>query len=707
MKYIYAIIGILTCNLFASAGTVELRNDKVLFAVDENGGLVSLKNLETGREYAGGGGLWRIIYRDGLSMEELVEPKDVPAKAEKVGESVVLTFGGEFPVKITCTLSGDEIRFVPEIKNASKDKVLREFQFPLIRSVNLLPDSSYCWTHCGGEFFPDIKKWVRAGYTSYMSGDEKAIERYALYPGKLAMNFFVVGEPQNSLYVANYDPKFGKTLHFGRYNKKEGAGANFDYDKIDLGMVKYPMLAAGESRVLPEYVVSPHSGDWRVSAKKYRKWADTWYKHTPASKAFLASNGWQRVILRHQYGKVLFPYSKIPEIYRSAKESGMDTIRLYGWWKEGMDAGNPHYSEDDTQGGDAELKRQIRKVQEMGGKVHLYFNGQLIDTGTEFYKTVGKRISIKRADGMPYVQYYPFGGDGTALRVFGNKMFATGCPYTKEWFEVLKSFADRAIALGADGIYYDQIGHESMPCCDKSHGHPVPFMEIMGCKGEMFSKVCEYIRSKKPDMPIGIEWVNDPVAKSVDYVHNCFEAMYGIGKDKFGKPLTPFVPMYQYAFPEFKTCNLGILDNRDIVRRNNLSLMRSWRSDVAVYRCRATIDAVPEYKEYLKKINALRDKFRPLILNGVFRDVDMAKCSNPQIDYYTYTDTEGGKMAVVATQSHLNSAKAVFTPADGYEFADADGIGGWTATPENGGKSLAVSLKNGAIVVAVFKKAEK
>lgn len=698
----YCTAGLLI-GLFASAAWAEtfvLENDKVRFEVDSKGSLVSLKNLVNGREYAGGGGLWRVIYQDGLSLEEPLESADVPATVEKKDNGLVMSWGGEFPVKISCRLEGDEIRFFPELKNASKDKVLREFQFPMIRSVRLAADSSYYWTYSGGEYFHDVKRWVRFGFSSYMWQDNKAIVRYGLYPGSMSMNFFVLNEPKNALYVANLDPNFGKTLHFGRLNKV-GDDADFEYGGVDLGMVKYPFLNPGESKSLPEYVVSPHSGDWHVSAKKYRKWADTWYKHPPISEEFKQSNGWQRVIMRHQYGKVLFPYSKIPDIYRSAREAGLNTIRLYGWWKEGMDAGNPHYSEDDTQGGDAELKKQIAAVQKMGGKVHLYFNGQLIDTDTEYYRTVGKRISIKRSDGLEHFQRYPFGGDGTTCRVFGNKMFVTGCPYTKEWYEKLISFADRAIALGADGIYYDQIGHESQPCCDKSHGHPVPFMEIMHCKGEMFKKVCEYIKSKKPGMTIGVEWVCDPVAQYVDWVHNCHPGMNIVGKDKFGKPLTSHAPMYQYVFPEYKTCNSDVLDNRDIVRRNNLTFMRSWRSDVAIYRCRDTIDAALKYKEYLKKINALRDKFRPLVLNGVFRDKDMAKCTNPQIEYTTYTD--GDKMAVVATQWHLPDSKMVFS-AEGYEYVEADGIGGWKAEPREGGESVAVELKRDALVVAVFKK---
>ncbi|MBQ6534534.1 MAG: hypothetical protein IJI37_05125, partial [Opitutales bacterium] len=261
------------------------------------------------------------------------------------------------------------------------------------------------------------------------------------------------------------------------------------------------------------------------------------------------------------------------------------------------------------------------------------------------------------------------------------------------------SFADRAIALGADGIYYDQMGHDIYPCCDPNHGHPVPFMEINKCKHDMFEKVCEYIRAKKPGMTIGVELVCDHISPLADYVHNGVIACKTVRYDRGGKPLTSHVQMYQYAFPEFATCDLGLYDDDDCVRSVNLSLMRSWRSDVSIYRGHDTIDATPNYKAYLKKANAIRDRFRDLILNGKFRDTDLAKCSNPKIEYSTFEN--GDRIAVVTTQSHLKRAEAVFS-ADGYEYAEHGGLGEFSAKPEGG--AAKVEMKKDALVVIVFKK---
>ena len=694
---------LITLGLFVAsvsfAETYKLENSKIRFEIDDKGSVVSLKNFETNKEYAGGGGLWRIIYQDGLSLEEKLESEDVPVEVKKEGEKLIINYGGDFAVKVECTLDGDDVRFVPTLKNNSKDKILREFQFPLIKNIPNIADCEFMTTHSGGERFGNLHRYIRGGYTSYMWQDNKEVQRYILYPGAASMNCFIVNQEKAALYFAHYDKNFGKTLHIARLPNVSQKGLH-EYGLPTLGMIRYLYLKSGASQTLPVFVVSPQTGDWRTSMKKYRKWADSsWYQKRPATKDFKESNGWQRVIFRHQYGKLLWGYDKLPEIYTSAEEAGLHTLRLYGWWKEGMDAGNPHYSEDDTQGGDAELRKQIKAIQKRGGKVNLYFNGQLIDTDTEFYKTIGKDICIKRMDGTPHLERYPFGGDGTALRVFGNKTFGVACPYTKEWLNKLIEIADRAISLGADGIYYDQMGHDILPCADPTHGHPVPYMEINRCKHEMFKKVCEYIRAKKPGMTIGVEWVCDPIAPLVDYVHNCLFATNYVGKDKFGKPLTSYAPLYQYAFPEYATCDAGLYDDRDIIRRVNITLLRSWRSDVSIFRCRETINATPVYKAYLKEANKLRDRFRDLILNGKFRDIDLAKCTNPQIDYYTYEN--GNRMAVITTQAHLDMAKANFI-ADGYKYVENGGLGDFTV--EVDGDVVKTTMKKNALIVIVFEK---
>lgn len=681
-----------------NAEIFELKSPKAQIKIDDKGNLVSLKNLEKNREYAGGEGLWRIIYQDGLSLEESVESENVPVKVSKDGGKITLEYGGEFPVNVACSLDGDEIAFSSEIKNASKDKILREFQFPIIKSAKIKKDTVLYWASASGTKIPDVRKWLMGGFKSYMAQDNKAIERYDVYPSPMSLNYFVLDDGDCALYFANHDPNFEKTLHLFRTRKIGGRG-DFEYGGIDAAMAKYPFLKAGESKKFADFVVAPHSGDWHVSAKKYRKWADTWYKHIPIAETFRKSNGWQRIIMRHQYGKVLFRYDQLPEIRKAGKKAGIDTILMFGWWKEGMDAGYPEYTPDDTQGGDEALKKWIKEFQKDGGKVNLYYNGQLIDMGTNFYRTLGKKISVKRADGTEHMERYPFGGDGTALRVFGNKTFVTACPATREWLEILKKLADRAIALGADGVFFDQLGFKSELCYDESHGHSIPAQDIMKYKHNMLKELRAYVRSKKPDMSMGIEWVSDPTSMYADYIHAVSPNLYITHKDKNGVPATNYAPMYYYTFPEVYTTNRDIYNNQNVPFRCNLTFMRGWREDAAVYRCRATLDETPVYQAYLAKIDALRDKFRDTVLNGAFRDTDLAKSSNPNMYYSTFENDR--QVAVVAMHPHAKTVETAFEVPN-CKFVESGGIGDFKV--EGDGSKAKVGIGKDGIAVLLFEK---
>lgn len=690
----------LSAFFFASgclfAADTEIGNEKIKIAFDGNENLISLRNLVSEREYAGGGGIWRIIYQDGLLLEEVVESGNVPAKVEKLGDCKLrIVYGGEFPVKIDCEVVGDEIRFVPEISNKSKNKVLREFQFPVIGNAKLEKDSKLVLSHYAGMEFRDIPNWIRGAHSQYIAQDNKAIERGFLYPGRTSCNFYVLDDGRCGLYVGSHDSSFTQTMHLFRL-RKDGSG----YKPVDLAMAKYPFLNAGESKKYPEYVVSPHAGDWHIGAKKYRKWADSWFDCKPAPKSFAESNGWQRLIMRHQYGTVIFPYSELPKLADIGNSAGIDTILMFGWTLEGHDSGYPNYSPDTTQGGDEALKKYISEAQKRGGKVVVYFNGQLMDMSTDFYKKVGHKLCVKNQNGTPFVERYPFGGDGTSMRAFCSKTFAIACPTSRVWIDEMKRKIDRVVEMGADGVFFDQLGFVEI-CWDSSHGHRVPSMELMADKVAMVKELRDYAKSKNPQMSFGIEVTSDATFQHVDFVHSVWVNTDIAYTDKFGVPRTRFSPVVKYTFPEVNTSDREIRDDNDTERRLNLAVLRGWRSDVEIYRCRATIDDAPRYKAHMGKINRLRAKYHSLIVEGRFCDTDFARASTPKVSYSVFT--RGDELAVAATQSHLASLDATFT-VEGYSYVGGDSASGAKVCGSGGRAS--VSLPKNELAVMVFRRAD-
>lgn len=678
-----------------------LENGSVKFELDENGRLSSLKNKASGAEYAGGGDLWRIIYSRGDSLENEWLPSDAPLKISKPSpDKILLEYGGQFPVKIECSLDGGQVLLKPAVENASKDLVLREFQFPFVKNLPDAENSRIIWSKSGGAYAvrggQSLRKWVEDARTSYMAEDYNAVERSELYPGVLALNCFFVERPngKGTLYMASYDDSFQKTLHLFRGRAADGKKER----EIDVGFVKYPFLKSGESREYPACAMAPVN-KWEDGAKFYAKWAGSWRRPFKPADSLLSSNGWQRLIARHQYGKQFFKYSDFPKILKDGLAADIDTLFLFGWFKEGHDAGYPHYSPESEQGGDEALKKAIAEFKKGGGKVIIYYNGQLIDAATDFYKKLGHKISVKVPGGSEHIERYRFGGAGTALRTFGNKTFVTACPSSAEWLEVLKKLADRALGMGADGVFFDQLGYMSQVCWDESHGHEVPFMEVMGAKRKMLEKLRGHIKAVNPGATFGIEWLTDCTSDCADYVHNVGVCTSLSFKDGYGVPRTDFVPLFQYIFPETRTTDRDIRDDTDVKRRVNLAVLRGWRTDAEIYRCRATLAEAPNYQSYLKKVGALRDKYRGLILNGSFRGTDLAECSNPRADYSVFTAGDG--LAVVVTQSSEDSMKANFK-IPGFKFAESGEVGGCSVS--GSGDSAEVSLPKDAIAVLIFQK---
>ncbi len=661
---------------------ITLNNGIIEIAFDERANLVSLRNLETGYNWAGNCGLWRIIYEHGHVQEEELLPGDsVSVRAQNDQIHIDYTVQG-FKVSVAVWLDGDQVHLDAELINESTDRILREFQFPLIGNVNLNTGTEFLWTHLGGERFADIPAALDKAHTLYMGQDNKALERSTLYPGLAAANCIYLSNTGSALGIFSCDLEFRNTLHLLRKRQAE----------IDATMVKYPFLKPGEKTVIGGYRLAVVNGGWHHAADHYRAWCDTWMRIPEKPDSIRNSNGWHRLIMRHQYGKQLFHYKDLPAILKSGLEAGIDTLFMFGWHAGGHDSCYPEYDYAEDEGGFAELKKQIAAFQAGGGHVNLYFNGQLIDMNTEFYRTTGRKISVKLPSGQEHMEVYPFGGDGTALRQFGNKVFVTACPASREWWCELKKMVDIAIDLGCDGVFFDQLGYLSRPCCDPAHGHDIPFMNVFKTKAGMIAEIRQYIKARKPEMSFGIEWFNDVTAQHVDYLHNISGGAWKDGNQ--------FFELSRYLFPEVLLSDREIRDDTDVEYRVNHAIRLGYISDVEIYRCRALIDETPHYKAYLTRANAFRDRNRELILHGKFRDTVGVKCDNPAVEYALF---ESGNQAAVVACTPRDVAAEATIEVPGMRYCGFDTIDGTAQVID---EQVKVKLAPASLILLKYRKNE-
>jgi hypothetical protein len=683
-----------------------LSNKKLAFVLDAQANVVELRNQLTGFDYAGGQGLWRIIYSHDEVLEDEIQAEACSPRIEKLSESQLriryetmpAPSGVEaFRLTIRIDLKDDELQFSADIENASgRDRVIREFNFPIVANINLAEGQAlYGGSASGADRhvrIDDVAGAIQNCHTDYMADDDAGINMPWFDNG-----FAMFANGDDGFYLGDHDPAFEQTAMLFR---KRG-------DEIDAGMHKSPFVGPGASRTFDGYVLSPYAGDWHVGAKKYRKWAEhTWYRPVPRPASVSEDfNGWYRLIMRHQYGKILFPHDEMPRILKSMKETGINSLLMFGWWLEGMDAGYPDYTFDQTQGGKKALAKHIQDFRANGGRVLLYFNARLIDTATQFYKKRGADIAIRGCDGEPLIERYMFSGAGIDLRhQFGYKSFALACPYSREWMEILKGYVDIAVELGVDGVFFDQIGMPELPCFGENHGHPVPATDSRAIRMSQMREIREYIRSRNPEMSFGVECATNFTSPFADYFHSFpgWNIASNDWEETGEKPnLTSFIELFRYTFPEALISDREIRDDTDIERRVNLALLRGLVSDVEVQRCRALIDETPTYKQYLTKANKLRGQYRRLILNGRFQDTDGATCDNPELSWSIFT--AGDELALIATQSHLEKTAGTFQ-IPGYSYCEHDALGEIRFGKRDDGVSLALSRH--ALAVVVFRKAE-
>ena len=679
----------------------RMENEFITLEMDENGILQELRNRKTGRNLLRPHQLLRLILGDSGCLELDAVPAgrpEVQCEAGRVSlkySAVECEERGTIPIAVSLSaeLCGDEIHWGIALENRSREQVVREVHYPILSIRDPEPPMAAITSERVSERLENLPAQIRSCFTHYMAPDQKYIRRTALYPGRAAsMNCFALDWGNEGLYYGCHDSTFELT------------GLVFELERqksVNMYVVRYPFLKADGNWRECNIVTAPYSGSWTVCAEKYRKWADGWFTPPQIPDHVAHSPGWQRIILHHQYGEYLFPYEKLEQAYDDAAKAGIDTLFLFGWTAAGMDSGYPVYSADPKLGGVKTLKENIRKVQAKGGKVILYFNGQLIDVESDYYRSgEGARVAIKRADGTEHRESYNFTNGGTFLRAFVNKTFVVACPACRSWLEILKRHVDFAVELGVDSVFFDQLGLLSYPCCDPSHGHPVPYTGIMQGKREMLKELYEYTKSRNPEMGVGIECTTDQTLQYTDFVH-IFGFPAGVWnsdwRERGEKPRTLSASyLFKAAFPEAVISNRNIRDDSDVEFPVNQMLLLGSRSDVEIYRCRATIAETPHYQAYLAKANALRERFGRLLYDGTFRAETFHRVSNPEIQ--TNSFLLGDELAVLLTQSNRELARTEVV-APGFQLERLDSVSG-DVTMEEG----VVTIPRNGFAVLLYRR---
>lgn len=652
----------------------QIENALVLLAVNDEGNLVVLKNKETGFNYAGGCPLWRLYLQNESELDVELSPVGcnpvITADHDRLTMHYPQLLREGIPIAIAVTieawLQDDDVCWSIALSNREPGLVVRECQFPLVGGLHLDQTPELITSQNGGEKIPDLRGELASKNTQFMAPDHLFVGFTVNYPFPASTNSFVLNGPEQGLYFGCHHYPVDRTLHLFRLYPEDG---------VEAGFARFPMVADGEQWTCQTFVTSPYRGTWHVAARKYRSWADTWFSKPSPPDWVKRLNGWQRIIMQHQYGAKHYTYRNLPQIWADGELSGINTLFMFGWHLGGHDNNYPDYRPDPRLGTEEELRSGIDHFNRNGGHVLLYANGRLIDTASQFYRTIGHRISIKDFTGNELRESYEFRGAGNFVAEFARRSFVIACPSCQEWLTVLKGLAEQALAWNCHSLFLDQAGSAEYPCCDNSHEHPPLWMGSVQAKAETLHYLRDYLRARNPQMALGIELLTDVTAQYVDYVHGLTGGCIvdGDWEKEGSKPnARGFLDWFRYAFPEVILSDREIRDDRDIERRVNHALLKGLRSDVEIYRCRKTIAEAPRYAEWLAQVNQLRQEHADLLLEGRYVDVEGFSYDNQEVDARAFC--RGDEMATVITQSHLPSTRVSVT-APGFSLERWSAVG--------------------------------
>ena len=702
MKRLLLILICSVCCFSISAKSFVLQNDKVKVAIGKKGELIELRNLATGHNYASGGYLWRLYYDTHEEQEiEVIGGEQTP-KVEQLEDAISLVYNNlmvrgeskDMQLRLTVSLEGENVRFASEVQNGVAHTVIRELQYPLVRNTQLPDDHNLITAADGGQFIEKPVQTIVAlslRRVPYRTPAHIFRQMDLHYGGRASMNCFMLSGEQQGLYLGSHDALIQDTWHGMRvYADKKG-----EFTEAEFGLFKYPQCFAGEKWSNDANILSPYSGSWHAAADKYGAWVrSSWWNHHEAPKWIREMKSWQRIIFKHQYGNYLFKYSDLyGRMQRVGESVDADAVFAFGWWKEGMDRGNPAYTPDDTQGGDEGWRKAIEKFKKSGQKLIMYYNGQLIDTKSEFYKSgVGSQISYKSPSGTEIADQYRFSGKGTWLAEYQAVTFVMADTRHQVWRDKLVGMVDRAYKNGANAVFFDQLGYgfqQKIPW-DNSREFPVPNNRLIYDKGQTLKYLRNYIESKyEPDFGYGTEQLADYTAQWVDFVH-----ITGIkhGKENFSE-------LFRYTFPEIIFSDRNIRDDTDIERRVNMTLLKGLCNDIEIYRCRSLIDETPHYQAYLAKINAIREKYNDCLMLGTFRDVLGFDNSNKAVQAKGFFGEK--RVAVVVTNEFESKTLSTNISVPGYRYVESATIG--DAKVDG---SANATLGQYGLAVLVFEKAK-
>ena len=599
---------------------MQLNTAHLRFEIEEDGanaGFILDGNTE---KAAVGSDFWRLILDDGLRTEIPIRSSKQRGKATLADGVLTVTYdrlvsdyGDPYDIlfRVTAVVEDGLLKFTPYLENHTADVRINECFCPLADFESLCGDKEkdiLYLPHGLGKRNENPWGLLESMTGAYYSHDTTEIFLHLHYP-RASMGWFGIESGAHFLYVARYDEKMRHCFMTVRQR------IHAEPLNLMLGFDHFPMARPGEALELPSTVIGLLDGDWRTAARRYRAWADkTFFKVQPKAKWVEELTGWQRIILRSQYGEDYYTAKDLPRIYEAGAKYGIHTLFLFAWWREGMDRAYPIYKEP-YKGAFDELRENILKVQQMGGRVILECNCHFLDPQGEYYKQFGDEVKILDINGNEVRPAFVYPGMGEFRVTYGAKQFPLCCAGTARWRNQVLSQLKQMRELEADCLFADCYGGTPyQPCFNDRHEHGARVDEEWISHRKFFDSAVEYC--KEENRVFAAEVVTDLAAAYTQFLHGLVNVDFKVKSDAFPA-------LFRYTFPEVITTERGIRSEEgDFDRQLKCALVTGVRLDAELYVCRADLSRSPKYAAEIGNYTAVLNKYADFMLRGRFTVID-------------------------------------------------------------------------------------
>lgn len=657
LMIIAAALALLCTAVSAKPKTLRIEAGDLAFEVTQDASRAAF--IIKGKEDAAQWDLdfWRLILdeNEGIRKEVPILSTQQKGKAALKGgvltmeyENLASEWGGTYPVRFVLEAKAEDglLVFTPTVINKGKDFRINECQAPYAgftvidgpkeKDFMVLPRAL-------GRKIVNPWKYMEDQTPNFYNHDENETVLAMPYP-RSSMSWYGVQSGSKFLYVARYDAN----MTFCNLSIHHTIGGQ----DLIMGINHLPMARPGENITLPSTSIGLLEGDWRAGADRYRAYADaSFFKVTKKSDWIRTMPGWQRLTFNTQYGEQHFKFSDLPKIYEIGKRYGVNTIFMFGWWKEGMDWGYPDYTEP-YPGAFEELKANIKKVQEMGGHIVLECNCHFLDMDTDFYKQFGDDVKILDINGHDVRSQYGYPGRGEFRAAYGKRQFPLICTGTEKWRnQVLDQLKFLGTMVGPDCVFADCYGGcPWQPCFNHKHEHGYRVDQEGFYKMKFWKEAQAY--SEGAGNVLGTEVLTDLGAAYTQFVHG------GLSGHSFVINGDDFPELFRYTFPEVITTNRGVRCSKgQYDRQIKYAMLSGMRMDGETFTCRATLDKDEAYAQVIKFCADNLVRYGDFFFYGKFTCIDMTE--RPYyIKMAEYYNADGSKiLRVLYNASYKTVAK--------------------------------------------------